>query len=195
MIFRWLYFLICVVFGLVLLAGGLLVPAHLRALDAMVIRNAGRNGSSLLEEIKIAAGEKRLGTAQQLLRAAQIENSPGANRPGLLLPISSAKILMRCFGATARAWKPFLKIVSNFRIKIRPLPISWSGRGKATATRPWRIWAVHSKRRRTGIVAQPFARQNRDFFTVEIGFRAGIRHGGIHLRAFAGQRAIDGGYE
>src|SRR5579862_4236390 len=33
---RWLWFLICAVLGLVLLAGGLLVPMHLRAVDAGV---------------------------------------------------------------------------------------------------------------------------------------------------------------
>jgi hypothetical protein len=82
MSFRWLYFLICVVFGLALLAGGLLLPAHLRALDAAVIRNAGRNGSALLEEMQIAAGEKRLGTAQQLLRAAQFASLPDIEQAG-----------------------------------------------------------------------------------------------------------------
>jgi hypothetical protein len=82
MTIRWLYSLICVVFGLALLVGGLLLPAHLRALDAAVIRNAGRNGSALLESMQIAAGEKRLGTAQQLLRAAQIANIPDSEPAG-----------------------------------------------------------------------------------------------------------------
>lgn len=82
MTIRWLYSLICVVFGLALLAVGLLVPAHLRALDVAVIRKAGRSGSALLEQTQIAAGEKRLGTAQQLLQAAQIADVSGGEVAG-----------------------------------------------------------------------------------------------------------------
>ena len=41
---RWLWFLICAVLGLALLACGLLVPMHLRAVDAGVLERAGRSG-------------------------------------------------------------------------------------------------------------------------------------------------------
>ncbi|HSY20224.1 MAG TPA: hypothetical protein VK815_17900 [Candidatus Acidoferrales bacterium] len=67
---RWLPFLLCAVFGLALLVGGLLVPAHLRALDGIVMQAAGRNGQSLAGEERALAGASRLGSAQLLLQAS-----------------------------------------------------------------------------------------------------------------------------
>ena len=77
---RWLWFLICAVFGLALLAGGLLVPMHLRAVDAGVLERAGRNGPALLEQGRTLAGEQRLGAAQMLVQAARLEAFPGWDR-------------------------------------------------------------------------------------------------------------------
>jgi len=74
---RWLCFLICAALGLALLACGLLVPMHLRAVDAGVLERAGRNGPALLEEGKTLAGEQKLGTAQMLMQAAHLEAFPG----------------------------------------------------------------------------------------------------------------------
>ena len=77
---RWLWFLICAVFGLALLAGGLLVPLHLRAVDAGVLEQAGRNGPALLEQGRTLAREQRLGAAQMLVQAARLEAFPGWDR-------------------------------------------------------------------------------------------------------------------
>jgi hypothetical protein len=62
---RWLWFLICAGLGLALLAGGLLVPMHLRAVDAGILARAGRNGPALLEQGRALAAEQRLGAAQR----------------------------------------------------------------------------------------------------------------------------------
>ncbi|HKW30962.1 MAG TPA: hypothetical protein VJT54_16680 [Verrucomicrobiae bacterium] len=77
---RWLCFLFCAVLGLALLACGLLVPVHLRAVDAGILERAGRNGPALLEEGKTLAGEQKLGTAQMLMQAAHLEAFPGWDR-------------------------------------------------------------------------------------------------------------------
>jgi hypothetical protein len=79
---RWLWFSICAVLGLALLACGLLVPMHLRAVDAGVLERAGRNGPSLLEEGRTLAGEQKLGTAQMLMQAARLAELPGWDRLG-----------------------------------------------------------------------------------------------------------------
>jgi len=39
---RWVSFCVCAILGLLMLACGLLIPAHLRAVDAAVIQKAGR---------------------------------------------------------------------------------------------------------------------------------------------------------
>ena len=46
---RWLWFWLCIVLGLMLIGCGLLVPAHLRAVDVGLIHAAGRSGAGLLE--------------------------------------------------------------------------------------------------------------------------------------------------
>lgn len=74
---RWVYFFICGVLGLALLACGLLVPAHLRAVDAAVVATAGRNGPSLLEQAQTLAGHQKLGAAQMLVQAARTAGIPG----------------------------------------------------------------------------------------------------------------------
>ncbi len=79
---RWLWFLICAVLGLALLAIGLLVPMHLRAVDAGVLEQAGRSGPALLEEGRTLAGEQNLGTALMLMQAARLAEFPGWDRLG-----------------------------------------------------------------------------------------------------------------
>ncbi len=79
---RWMWFSICAVLGLVLLASGLLVPMHLRAVDAGVLERAGRSGPALLEEGRALAGEQKLGTARMLMQAARLAEFPGWDRLG-----------------------------------------------------------------------------------------------------------------
>jgi|SRR5450756_620677 len=74
---RWLFFLVCAVFGLALLVGGLLVPAHLRALDGMVMQTAGRNGRTVSGEGQALAEASRPGAAQLLLQASLAGKNSG----------------------------------------------------------------------------------------------------------------------
>ena len=70
-------FLICAAGGLVLLAAGLLVPAHLRAVDIGLVERAGRDDVGLLAQGQTLAGEMKLGTATLYAQAAQAENMAG----------------------------------------------------------------------------------------------------------------------
>src|SRR4051812_12896292 len=73
---RWVWFLVCAILGLVMLALGLAIPAHLRAVDARVIEKAGAKSTGLVDEgVKLAA-ENKLGAAQLLLKAADEESIP-----------------------------------------------------------------------------------------------------------------------
>lgn len=76
------WFWLCILFGLVLLGGGLLVPAHLRAVDSGVILTAGRHGETVVERGKALIGEHRLGAAALFAPAARAGMIPGWDRLG-----------------------------------------------------------------------------------------------------------------
>ena len=77
---RWQWVLICFVLGIVLLGCGLIVPVHLRAVDASVVLSAGRKSDSLLERAQALANAGRLGAAQMLVSAAHTAQMPGWDR-------------------------------------------------------------------------------------------------------------------
>jgi hypothetical protein len=79
---RWTWLLCFAVLGLAMLVCGLLVPAHLRAVDAGVIQKAGDKSPALPEAIRALAGNRRLGAAQMLAQAAQIAGMAGASQLG-----------------------------------------------------------------------------------------------------------------
>jgi hypothetical protein len=79
---RWLGFCLWIVLGLALLGCGLLVPAHLRAVDAGVILSAGRKGESVLERGRDFALAGRLGAAAMYVDAAHQLGMPGWDRLG-----------------------------------------------------------------------------------------------------------------
>ena len=78
-------FLICAIPGLLMLVCGLLVPAHLRAVDASVLQKAGRNTAALIEQGLTLVRQNKLGAAQLLLQAAQAEGLPDRQRLGLAI--------------------------------------------------------------------------------------------------------------
>jgi len=80
---RWTWLLICALLGVVMLLGGLLMPAHLRAVDASVVQQAGRRTPALVEQGLALAAENNLGAAQLLWQAAQVERLPGREKLGL----------------------------------------------------------------------------------------------------------------
>jgi len=81
---RWLSVLICAMLGLVMLVCGLLVPVHLRAVDACVIQDAGRQTPGLVRQGLELAEENNLGAAQLLWQAAcQVARLPDREQLGL----------------------------------------------------------------------------------------------------------------
>src|SRR5690242_1046543 len=83
---RWLLFSACFLLGLGMIFCGLLVPAHLRAVDVSVIHEAGKNTIPLFDHGLALVSDKKLGAARLLLEAAQSEHIPG--REKLVLAIS-----------------------------------------------------------------------------------------------------------
>ncbi len=74
---RWLWFFVCAILGLAMFLCGLLVPAHLRAVDAKVIERAGRRTRTVVDEGLALLSQKQAGPAHQLLQVATMENLRG----------------------------------------------------------------------------------------------------------------------
>jgi hypothetical protein len=70
-------FLACSIIGLSMLACGLLIPAHLRSVDARIIELAGRNSPGTVSQGLEMAIQKNLGSAQWFLEAGLQEKIPG----------------------------------------------------------------------------------------------------------------------
>jgi hypothetical protein len=85
---RAIWFPICAISGALLAVCGLVLPAHLRAVDARVLQLAGRNTPDLLNQGLALVRQNKLGAAQLLLLAAQAEALP--DRPGLGRAITNA---------------------------------------------------------------------------------------------------------
>ena len=68
---RWVLILLCAILGLMMLGFGLLVPAHLRAVDRSVIEAAGKNTPTLTERGLVLVSKKNLGAAQLFSQTAQ----------------------------------------------------------------------------------------------------------------------------
>jgi hypothetical protein len=73
---RWVWFGICAVMGALLFLCGLLVPAHLRAVDVRVIEQAGKNSPALTEKGLALLNANNLGAAQLLSKAAKEASLP-----------------------------------------------------------------------------------------------------------------------
>ena len=81
----------CAIPGLLMLVCGLLVPAHLRAVDVSVLPKAGRNTVALIEQGLTLVRQNKLGAAQLLLRAGQEEGLPDQQRLGAAITNSGAQ--------------------------------------------------------------------------------------------------------
>jgi hypothetical protein len=72
----WPLFLTCAVPALLLFLCGWLVPAHLRAVDSIVIENAGRHTHSLVASGLALVNTRHLGAATVMSRAAESQELP-----------------------------------------------------------------------------------------------------------------------
>lgn len=73
---------ICLLASLALLGSGLLVPAHLRATDAGVVQQAGKDGDSLLQRGRMLVNAGNLGAAEMFVAAAHGAQVAGWDRLG-----------------------------------------------------------------------------------------------------------------
>ena len=80
---KWIWILSCVIGGLLLLLCGLLVPAHLRAVDTGIIQRAGRNTQSLTQQGKQLVSRQNLGSAWLFMETALAEKIPGRESFGV----------------------------------------------------------------------------------------------------------------
>src|SRR5256885_3122763 len=71
---RWLLVIFCAIFGLTMLVCGLLVPAHLRAVDVNLLKLAAKKGPSVVLEGFNLLTQKQVGPAQLFLDVATKEN-------------------------------------------------------------------------------------------------------------------------
>ena len=91
MMSRLTWFLVCAICGALMVVCGLAVPAHLRAVDARVLQQAGRNSPALIAQGLALVMQDKLGAAQLLLRAGQEEGIPECQRLGLVITHSAAQ--------------------------------------------------------------------------------------------------------
>ena len=170
---RWPGFLICAILGLVMLVGGLLIPAYLRAVDASVIQKAGRNGPALLEQGQALAGAKKLGAAKMLMRAARAAGIPGWDRLGETVTNQARQY------PDALAWGD-----------DSPMENLFGGNAKApeAGAEPFTDFIIHQENREAalahlrvssssvvhGVVANACLEQHHSFSAVVIGFGAGL---------------------
>ena len=68
---NWVSFLICAVLGLGLILCGLMVPAHLRAVDDTVLERAARDTPGYIGQALALAYARNLGAAQMLEEAGR----------------------------------------------------------------------------------------------------------------------------
>ena len=85
---RWVGFLACALLGAAMLICGLLVPAHLRAVDASIIQAAGRNTPGVVGQAQALLSENQFGAAQLLAQVTSSEAFP--DREKLNLAVASA---------------------------------------------------------------------------------------------------------
>lgn len=77
---RWIWFAVCSLLALVLLAWGLLMPMHMRAVETSVIQLAGKKSPDLVAHGLELARDQKLGAAQLISQAASSQNLPGASK-------------------------------------------------------------------------------------------------------------------
>ncbi len=76
---RWVWFFLSAVFGLAMLACGLAMPVHLRAVDTSVLKKAGATSKPLVERIQSLLNDEQLGVADLLAQTAKHEAILGAD--------------------------------------------------------------------------------------------------------------------
>ena len=144
---RWLWFFICAVFGLAMLVGGLLVPMHLRAVDAGVIEK-GRP-----ERPRVAGAGTDAGGRTEIGRGANAHAGgalAGISRLGpageTITNLARQNPAALAWGDDGRVEKSFCR-TSSPRRRTKSAVHRFHCPRRKTVTRRWRICAIRRCRR------------------------------------------------
>ena len=120
---RWILFSMCAVAGLLLLACGWLVPAHLQAVDVGVLQQAGAGTPNLAARGLQYTREKNLGAAQMILQVAGKEHVPDRDQLGLAVGSLEGQhpAWMIWGGGTPRLEDLFATVVSRTNFVAEPI--------------------------------------------------------------------------
>jgi hypothetical protein len=77
---RWVTSLVCGILGLMMLVLGMLIPAHLRAVDRSILQRAGQSTPGLISHGLALVSQDQLGAAQLLAQAARLDRLPGREK-------------------------------------------------------------------------------------------------------------------
>ena len=98
---RWTWFTICVLMGLLLFAGGWLMPAHLRSIEPCVLQSAGHNTASLTGRGMELIRTHQFSAAELLSESAQRAKLPDADELAKSLADDAKKYpWLRAWGAS-----------------------------------------------------------------------------------------------
>ena len=99
---RVVWFIICTVVGLELIACGLLVPVHIRAVDTKVLELQGAQGTSLAGEGLSLVNSEKPGPARMLLQVAEQTGALGRERLAQgVRSLEQAQPKLKVWGGTA----------------------------------------------------------------------------------------------
>jgi hypothetical protein len=112
---RWFLFFVCAAGGVALLVCGLLVPAHLRAVDKGVIEKAGVNSPTLVARGLELLREGNLGAAQLILQTAREKKISGWDQ------LDAAVTEFKKQDSQGRQSEPFTELVIRAEIRNKIL--------------------------------------------------------------------------
>jgi hypothetical protein len=105
---RWVSSILCAVLGLLLLLCGWLIPAHLRAVEQPVLKQAGRNSTSLVGRGVSLVHIGQFGAGEIILRAAQRAQLRDTNELASALDSEAKKApALKVWGATVPTLRPY----------------------------------------------------------------------------------------
>ena len=105
---RWIWFTLCAVLGLLLLLCGWLIPAHLRAVEPSVLRQAGRNSTSLVGRGVSLVHIGQYGAGEMILLAAQRAQLPDTNELSSAIETEAKKY------PALKLWGASLPVLRNY---------------------------------------------------------------------------------
>jgi hypothetical protein len=146
---RWILVILCAVLGLLMLVCGLLVPAHLRAVDASVLQQTGRGTPSLIEVGLARVKEENLGAAQLLLLAAQAAHLPQQDKLGLVVEeLAAQKPGLRVWGCSESDF--FGRLLES-----NPAVTKWKPGQPALQSEPFTEFMVRTGNRQQAVALLP----------------------------------------